>query len=65
MLGLGIGEISGSMLFGYITDNFPIPKVILINMCSCTLGYVALIMYGFNYEFNWYLACFMTFCWGI
>ena len=65
MIALGVGEVLGSKVFGYITDNFETKKTILINMLACTVGYAILALYGAIYDFTFYLGILMTFSWGI
>jgi len=65
MLGLGCGEIIGSLIFGRITDTCSNDKIILINVATLTVGYGFLILYGAIYDFSFYLAILMTFFWGV
>ena len=65
MLGLGVGEILGSMLFGKITDKCKFRSSILLNIVALTFGYASLIMYTAKYEFTFTMAFTMTFFWGL
>ena len=65
MLGLGSGEIIGSMAFGRITDKCDKKTTFLINVTACTVGYALLILYGAIYDFSFYMGVLMTFSWGI
>lgn len=65
MIALGVGEVLGSKVFGYITDNCETKKTVLLNMLACTVGYAILILYGAIYDFTFYLGILMTFSWGI
>ena len=65
MIALGVGEIFGSMAFGYITDNFTTNQTGLINIITCSIGYGFLILYGIVYDFSFYLGILMTFSWGV
>ena len=65
MLGLGFGEILGSLLFGKITDKCKFKVTILLNILALSLGYAFLIAYTARYEFSFVLACTMTFFWGV
>ena len=65
MIALGVGEVLGSKVFGYITDKFETKKTVLINMLACTVAYAILVLYGAIYDFTFYLGILMTFTWGI
>lgn len=65
MIALGVGEVIGSKVFGYITDKFETKKTVLINMLACTVAYAILVLYGAIYDFTFYLGILMTFTWGI
>ena len=65
MIALGVGEVLGSKVFGYITDKCETKKTVLLNMLACTVGYAILILYGAIYDFTFYLGILMTFSWGI
>ena len=65
MLGLGAGEIIGSLIFGRITDKCTHNTTVLLNVIVTSVAYAALILYGAVYEFNWGLAILMTFTWGV
>ena len=65
MIALGVGEVLGSKVFGYITDNCETKKTVLLNMLACTVGYAILVLYGAIYDFTFYLGILMTFSWGI
>ena len=65
MIALGVGEIVGSMAFGYITDHYTTNRTGLINIIACSVGYGFLILYGAIYDFSFYLGILMTFSWGV
>ena len=65
MIALGVGEIVGSLAFGYITDNFSLNQIGLFNVIACSVGYGVLILYGIIYDFSFYLSILMTFTWGV
>ena len=65
MLGLGCGEILGSVAWGKITDKLPMPQVILINAVAMSVGYGFLFLYTVIYDFAYYLGILMTFFWGV
>ena len=65
MMGLGVGEIVGSLVFGPITDKYSTKTTSYINMVACTVGYAILILYGAIYDFSFYLGILMTFSLGV
>lgn len=65
MLGLGFGEISGSLVFGKVTDKLPPKTTIMINAITMTVGYGCLFLYAAIYDFSFYLGVLMTFAWGV
>ena len=65
MLGLGCGEILGSVAWGKITDKLPMPQVIVINAVAMSVGYGFLFLYTVIYDFAYYLGILMTFFWGV
>ena len=65
MLGLGIGEIVGSLVFGRITDKCSTRVTVVSNVLALTFSYLSMIAYGVNYDFNVYLATLMTFTMGV
>ena len=65
MLGLGCGEIIGSIAWGRITDMCSTKRTVLINTVATTIGYGCLILYGAIYEFSFPLGILMTFTWGV
>ena len=65
MLGLGSGEIVGSVVFGRITDNCTHKKTVILNAMMTSLSYVFLFLYGSIYDFSFTLAVLMTFTWGL
>lgn len=65
MIGLGCGEIIGSLVFGRLTDKCPTNTIVVINAIAMTVGYAFLILYAAIYDFSYYLAVLMTFSWGV
>lgn len=65
MLGLGAGEIIGSLVFGKVTDKLPFKTIIVINTITLTVGYGCLFLYGAVYDFSFYLGVLLTFAWGV
>lgn len=65
MLGLGSGEILGSVAWGRITDKCELKQTILINAMAATIAFGCLILYGTIYEFSFPLGILMTFTWGV
>ena len=64
MLGLGVGEIIGSLAFGKIIDNCSTKVTVSICLVAVTVSYVFLFLYGIIYEFSFPLAIAMTLTWG-
>ena len=64
MVGIGVGEILGSILFGRVTDNCSHRKTILINVVFTTIAIIVLMLYAIIYDFTWYLSIIMTVSWG-
>ena len=64
MIGLGAGEIIGSMVFGRITDKMSYKQTIMINVVSLAVGGAFLILYASVYNFSFPLAIAMTITWG-
>ena len=64
MIGLGCGEIIGSMVFGRITDKMPYKKTVIINVVSLVVGGAFLILYASIYNFSFPLAIAMAITWG-
>ena len=65
MLGLGVGEIFGSLVFGSVTDKCSLKTTVLLNMLALAIGYTFLIAFGVVYSFSMPLAVAMTFTWGV
>jgi predicted MFS family arabinose efflux permease len=65
MIGLGCGEIIGSLVFGRVADKCSNNTIVLINLVAMTVGYAFLILYAAIYDFSYYLAVLMTFFWGV
>ena len=65
MVGLGVGEISGAMIFGKIGDTQSMKITIAANMLSAVVGFSMLISYTIHYQFSLVFGFFMTFFWGI
>ena len=51
LLGFGVGEIIGSLIFGKVTDKVTPRTSILINIIALTAGYGFLVLYGAIYDF--------------
>ena len=64
MMGIGIGQVTGSLFFGRITDKLSFRKMIVTNIIVSTISYAVLILYCSFYKFNWYAAFLMTITWG-
>ena len=65
MLGLGSGEILGSLLFGSIMDKLSYKKTVLINIIALSISFAMMIAYSVILDFSFTLACVMTLAWGV
>ena len=65
MIGLGVGEIGGSIAFGKVTDMDSHSKKILINVIAPSIACVMLILYTAIYKFTFYFSIIMTLTWGV
>ena len=65
MIGLGVGEIGGSIVFGKVTDMDSHSKKILINVIAASIACVMLILYTAIYKFTFYFSIIMTLTWGV
>ena len=65
MVGLGVGEIVGAMLFGKIGDNFSMKVTIAANMFSVVCAFSITLGYIIRYRYSLPFGFFMTFFWGI
>lgn len=65
MLGLGAGEILGSLLFGSIADKLSYEISIFINIIAAAIAFAMMILYCVLLDFSFVLACIMNLTWGI
>ena len=65
MVGLGIGEIVGALVLGYIQDNFSRKVTFIANLFVTVIGFGIAIAYTINYEFTLVFGFIMTFFWAI
>ena len=65
MVGLGVGEIVGAIVFGKIGDKFSMKITIAANMLAVVAGFSLLLGYIIRYRYSLPFAFFMTFFWGI
>ena len=65
MLGLGVGEIAGSLVIGHILDKCSLKCTILLQCLVVALAYALLIIYALQYEFTWLGALAMTTSFGV
>lgn len=65
MLGLGAGEILGSLAFGRITDKCKFKVTIILNIIAASISYLMILVYTSLYEFNFELATTFCFLWGV
>lgn len=65
MVGLGIGEIIGAILFGYIEDHFSNR----VSTCAClllsTIAVVVNLVFTYNYSFTLGFGAIMCCMWGV
>ena len=65
MLGLGSGEILGSLLFGSIMDRLSYKQTIFINIITLSISFAIMIVYSVKLDFSYTLACIMSLSWGV
>ena len=65
MLGLGVGEILGSLAFGRIIDKCSMNFTVLLNCLVVAVAFGFLILYGVQYKFSLPMALAMTTSWGV
>ena len=65
MLGLGVGEIIGSLAFGRIIDKCRLGCTVFLNCLAVTLSFALLIYYGIMYRFTVAIAIAMTTSFGV
>ena len=63
MVFFGIGEVTGSIILGFIIDRLGVKKTIVINLliivCMTTISFLSV----HSYEYN-YVSTLMCFAWG-
>ena len=64
MLGLGPGEIIGSIVFGRITDKFTHKSTVILNVIALSVSFGLLIIYSALYTFSYPFAILMTLGFG-
>lgn len=60
---LGVGEVIGCFVIGYVVDKFGSKKAILCNLVLICLMMSSTIAFIIMFEFN-YMAWIMCFLWG-
>ena len=65
MVGLGLGEIIGSLLFGKLQDTARISTTIAVNMLSSIVAFTIVLSYISTYEYSFGYSFSMTFFWGV
>ena len=65
MLGLGVGEIIGSLAFGRIIDKCSLGCTVIVNCLAVALSFVLLIYFGIMYRFTVARAIAMTTSFGV
>ena len=64
MIGLGIGEIVGAIVFGRIGDRLSMRVLIATNMFSAVIAFSMAMWYVTRFRFSLGFAFAMTFVWG-
>ena len=65
LIGLGIGEISGSLLIGKVQDKLGNVVTTYVCVLLTVIGGTSLTAFTMVYEFKMWLAVIMTFTWGV
>ena len=65
MIGLGVGEMGGAILFGKIQDKMGNKVAVILCMILSLLGTAAALTFTFIFSFRLWLAVIMTFTWGV
>jgi predicted MFS family arabinose efflux permease len=65
LVGQGIGEIIGSVLYGYIQDNYSNRVTTLSSMAATTLALIAGLLFAVQFQFTFWQACLMCGLWGL
>ena len=65
MLGVGFGQITGTILNGQLHDRFGCRKTILVNIVQNLLAYGITLMYLYVGSFSMPFAMACSFSWGM
>jgi MFS family permease len=65
MIGLGVGEMGGAILFGKIQDKMGNKVAVILCMILSLIGTAAALTFTFVFSFTLWLAVIMTFTWGV
>jgi predicted MFS family arabinose efflux permease len=65
MIGLGIGEISGSVMFGRIQDKTTVKITAASILVAFSVALFFLVFFNMFAEFKMWRAVLMTFSWGV
>ncbi len=65
LVGLGFGDIIGSILIGYVADNYNSKQTTIICAVLTTLSIVISMSYIYFFEFSFIYALLMCFSWGL
>ena len=65
MIANGVGEMGGAILFGKIQDKIGNRGAIFLCMILGLVGTAAALTFTFIFKFTLWLACIMTFTWGV
>jgi len=64
MIGLGVGEMGGAILFGRIQDKMGNRVAVMLCIILSLVGTAAALAFTFVFSFTLWLAVIMTFTWG-
>lgn len=65
MIGMGGGEIIGSLANGKLNDKFGIKVYLWICVAELTLAYIMMFWYNERDTFSLPAGCATAFCWGL
>ena len=65
MVGLGVGEIVGSIIYGRISDKYSNKITIVANVVGSLIAFCLLIIYALQFEFSLVYGFAVTLAWGV
>ena len=65
MVGLGIGEIAGSIIYGRIGDKYSSKITIAANVLGSLIAFSLLILFVLQFKFSLVYSFVVTLAWGI